>query len=199
MVDQAFRATLRNFATLFLLIAVVTVPLHLVYSVIFANVIETRELHSVIETFPEARQVRGVGQSQLTRARVGSGIVALLELAAIPFLARGVRRVLRRAEDGGSPGVAEALGAIREEPGIVFSSLRFGPLLVAAAVGIALAFAMERSALLLLEFVPDERTYPFFGLIKGVSRALGAPFFLVTLVMAERSAPERKPVTPELY
>ena len=74
-----------------------------------------------------------------------------------------------------------------------------GPLLVAAVVALAIAFAVERAGLLILEFVPDERSYPFFGLMQGVSRALGAPFFLVTLVMVGKPSGTRAERTPELY
>src|SRR5687768_15249003 len=100
MVDTAFRVTLRNFATLFLLVVTLTLPLHLVYSVVFKSVIETRELHGVIETFPESRQVRSVGRTQLTQARLALVAITLIEIAAVPFLARGTRRVLEREQAG---------------------------------------------------------------------------------------------------
>lgn len=198
MVDRAFRATLRNFGPLFLLVAVVTIPLHLVYSVVFAGVIETRELHGVIEMFPESRQVRGVGRDALTQARIGLSVVTLLELIAIPFLASGVRSVLRQETDDDLPSVMGALRAAKEGPALLPDLQRLGPLLIAAAVSLLLGTMIERTGLLLLEFVPDERSFPFFGLMQGVSRAVAAPFFLVTLVQVSRStAPIEE--TPSLY
>lgn len=199
MVDQAFRATLRNFGTLFLLVAVITVPLHLAYSVMFRNVIETRELHPVIETFPESRQVRSVGRTQLFQARVGLGVVTLLELGSLIYLARATRRVLKNDEAGELPGVRDALLSAREDPGVKPNLQRLGPLLVAAVFALAVGLLVERTALLLLEFVPDERSYPFFGLMQGVSRALAAPFFLVTLVLVSAAPSPRTERTPSLY
>lgn len=197
MVDQAFRATLRNFSTLFLLVAVVTVPLHVAYSVVFANVIETRELHDVIETFPEARQVRGVGKSRLNQARVGLALVTLIELASIPFLARGTRRVLQREAENALPTVRDGLRAMREGSVPLPGAGRAGPVIVALVVGAAFAIMIERIGLLALEFVSDARSFPFFGLMQGVARAAGAPFFLVTLVMSGRGKPAEE--TPDLY
>lgn len=199
MVDRAFGATLRNFGTLFLMVAVLTVPLHLAYSIMFRNVIETRELHPVIETFPDSRQVRSVGRTQLTQARVGLGVLTLIELAAIPFLARGARKVLRDADAGELPSVAEALRSVREGPKVGFDTRGLGPVLVSAVVALAIGLLFERAGLLLIEFVPDERSYPFFGLMQGVSRALGAPFLLVMLVHAGRARTARPEVTPSLY
>src|SRR5687767_1406913 len=129
MVDRAFRAALRNYSTLFLLVAVVTVPLHLLYSIVFQNVIETRELHAVIETFPDARQVRSVGRSQLTQARFGLALVTLIELAVLPFLARAGRRVLQMEEAGRVPSVGEALRSMKEAPGPRLGIDQMGPVI----------------------------------------------------------------------
>ena len=199
MVDKAFRAALRNFSTLFLIVAVITVPLHLLYGIVFQNVIETRELHSVIQTFPETRQVRSVGRAQLMQARVGLALVTLIELAVLPFLARAARRVLRMEEAGEVATVGAALRAIREEPAIPFGLDRMGPVLVAAAIGFAIGFAIERTGLLLLEFVSDESTFPFFGLMQGVSRAAGAPFLLAGLALLKPAAEAARDEVPPLY
>jgi hypothetical protein len=93
----------------------------------------------------------------------------------------------------------EALGAIGQGSTPRPSVERLGPLLVAAAIALAMGFAVERTGLLLLEFVPDERSYPFFGLMQGLSRALAAPFFLVTLVTTGATTHRRVEKTPELY
>ncbi len=198
MVDKAFRATFRNFATLFLLVAVVTVPLHLLYSVVFNNVIETRELHAVIETFPPARQVRSVGRSQLTYARVGFAIVTFLEIATIPFLARATRRVLDAEEEEELTSVTDALTGLRDAPPLGLDTSRMGPVLVGTATALAIGLGIERSGLLLLEFVPDAATFPFFGLMQGVSRAAGAPFLLTILAWPARTK-EGVGDAPKLY
>lgn len=197
MVDQAFRAALRNFSTLFLLVAVVTVPLHLAYSVMFANVIETRELHDVIETFPEARQVRGVGKAQLDRARIAFGVVTILELISIPFLARGTRRVLEIDRAGGLPTVREGLEAMRGGGAWHGGAHRAGPVIVAVIAALVLGLLIERIGLLLLEFVSDPRSFPFFGLMQAISRAAAAPFVLVTLILT--SGARGREELPGLY
>lgn len=197
MVDRAFRATLRNFSTLFFLVAVVTVPLHLAYSVMFANVIETRELHDVIETFPDARQVRGVGKAQLDRSQLALGVVTILELIAIPFLARGTRRLLEMEASGDLPTVRAGLEGMRDGGPWNGGVTRAGPVVVAAITAVVLGLTIERIGLLLLEFVSDPRTFAFFGLMQGVSRAAALPFLLVTLVFTSRT-PERENL-PDLY
>ena len=196
MVDRLFRTTLRNFSTLFLIAAVVTVPLHLIFSLVYKNVVETRELHDVIETFPEARQVRGVGKAKLTQSRIAMALITLIELLSIPFLVRAARRALELDRAGETPTVSESLQAMREGgpwwPGLT----RAGPVLVALAVGLVFGWLLERSGLLLLEFVSDVRSFAFYGLLQGVTRAAAAPFVLVAL--AETSAPGREEV-PGLY
>jgi hypothetical protein len=158
--------------------------LHLGYSLIFRNVIETRELHEVIATFPESRQVRGVGQDQLTHARIGLLLVSLLELAAVPWLTQATAKVLRDEEEGE---VATAGDALRSTPfTLKLRSVRPGPVIVAIVVSVLIGWLVERSGLLLLEFVADPRVFPFFGLMQAVARGVAGPFLLTTLVYAQR-------------
>ena len=189
---------MRNFAALFLFVCVVTVPLHLIYSLVFSNVIETREIHDVIETFPEARQVRGVGTSRLNQARVGFVLLTLIELGSIPFLARGTKRILEVADQDGMTTVPEGLEAIRSEQTPRLGLDNAGPVLTAAVLGLAIGILVERSGLAALEFVSDARSFPFYGLVQGVARAAGAPFLLATIVHAGR-AKERGVDAPTLY
>jgi len=200
MLDRSFGDALRNFATLFLLVAAVTVPLHLVYSVIFQNVIETRELHSVIAEFPSARQVHGVGTMQLAQARIALLVISIIEIAAIPWLARATAYVLDSEPSGRIPLVGEALRKAGSplHVGNVGWARRPGPLLVATLIALLVGVLIERSGLALLEFVPDASAYPFFGLMQGVARAAGAPFLLATIVLSAR-AKDLPPKKPTLY
>lgn len=198
MLDKAFRAALRNFATLFLLVCVVALPLHLVYSVVFANVIETREIHDVIETFPEARQVRGVGTSRLTQARIGLLLVTLVELGSLPFLARGTKRILETEREGEMTTVTEALESIRTESTPRVDLDRAGPVVVAAVASLLIGFLVSRTGLALLEFVSDARSFPFYALVQAVARAAGAPFLLAAIVCADRTK-GRRVNAPTLY
>jgi hypothetical protein len=195
MLERSFGHAIRNFGTLFLLIATFTVPLHLAYSLVFRNVIETRELHEVIATFPPSRQVRGVGQAQLTQARVGLIVVSLIEVALIPWLAAATAKVLRDEEEGEVTTVGAAL---RGTFTFAVGRIKIGPVAMAAVVALLIGFLLERSGLLLLEFVSDPRAYPFFGLMQGVSRALAGPFLLTTLVYI-RTSKERTPRAPNVY
>ena len=196
MLERSFGLEIRNFSTLFLLIATLTVPLHLAYSLVFRNVIETRELHEVIATFPPVRQVRSVGQTQLTQARVGLIIVTALELAAIPWLAQATARAIRRRDDDSVMTLGMAFRGAR--PSLRLGRIQPGPLVVSAVVAFLIAFLVERSGLLLLEFVSDARSFPFFGLMQGVSRALGGPFLLTTIVCSQRTK-ETGAGAPNLY
>ncbi|HYI44464.1 MAG TPA: hypothetical protein VE174_03245 [Actinomycetota bacterium] len=196
MLERSFGQAIRSFGTLFLLVAMLTVPLHLAYSLVFRNVIETRELHEVIGTFPSSRQVRGVGQTQLTQARVGLIVVSLIELAAIPWFVQMTVKVLRDEEEGN---IATVSDAVRGTPfSFRLGPIRPGPVAVSVVVALLIGFLIERSGLLLLEFVSDPRSYPFFGLMQGVARAAGAPFVLATLAYSHRPK-ETTPKVPNVY
>ncbi len=201
LLDRAFRLTLRNFGSLFLVVAALTVPLHLAYSVVFSDVITTRELHDEIRAFPEHRQLRSVGRDQLQQAWVGLAIVTVLELAAIPLFLAATERILGSDERGEIPTVGAAFQGL---------SLRRPhgsrpPSQSAAEIGVALGLAAivwwltRRIGLVALEFVSDTRTFPFYGLLQGVAVAVAAPFFLVTWVCARSDAKEGGVTTPKLY
>ncbi len=185
LIDRSLRLTLRNFSTLFFVVAALTIPLHLAYSLVFGNVIATRELQDEIRAFPEHRQVRSVGRDQLRNSLIGFTLVTVIELAAIPFLVRATHRVLADDAEGEIPTAIEALRGIghRQDPQS-FVPGAAGTIAAAAALCIVIGWLFERNGLLLLEFVSDARSFPFYGLVQGVSRAVAAPFFLVTWVCA---------------
>lgn len=199
MVERSFATAGKHYVTLFLLVATLTVPLHLLYSIVFKNVIETRELHPVIETFPEARQVRGVGRPQLWQARIGLGLVILIELAAIPMLARaGGRAIELQEEDEEVP----LFGTLREAGPTPRLDGRWKPggmraAAIAALFSLVVVILVERIGLLALEFVSDARTFPFFGLMQGISRAAAGPFLLAALVHTRTK--EQGVREPKLY
>ena len=110
MLERAFSAAFRNLSTLFLMVALFTVPLHVGYSYLFRDVIEVRKIHSSIEGFPSYRQVKNVGPDELRTARLTYLGLSVLELALLlPLLARATARVLEVDAAGGVPTIPRAL------------------------------------------------------------------------------------------
>jgi hypothetical protein len=199
MLERAFTAAFRNFSTLFLMVALFTVPLHVGYSFLFRDVIEVREIHSSIEGFPSYRQVKNVGPDELRTARLTYLGLSVLELALlVPLLARATARVLEVDAAGGVPTIPRAFRASLRRGSSASRGL-FGALpsiLIAAVLAFAIGWLFERAALLLVETVPDERAWPLVGGIQGCSRALAAPFVLAAIAIDRASAKEVPPDTP---
>jgi hypothetical protein len=199
LLDYVLRTIFRNFWTVFFFVAVLTLPVHLGYAVVFSEVIETREIHDEIESFPEERQVRGVGRGELFTSRMTAWFLVLLELAAIPLLARGAHRVVELDTDGEVTTVRDALEhlRVRLEPA-TWREGGFRIFLMLAAIGIVTGFLIDRIGLLLLEFVPDDRTFPFFGLVRAISHATTLTILLVSLHLL-RGTKEDATAVPKLY
>jgi hypothetical protein len=199
MLERAFTAAWRNFSTLFLLVALFTVPLHVGYSYLFRDVIEVREIHSSIEGFPSYRQVKNVGADQLRTARLAYLGLSLLELALLlPVLVRATARVIEVDAAGGVPTIPTASRAVLRR---TRGSLRdligaLPPVLMAAVLALAIGWLFERAALLGVEVVPDEHAWPLVGAIQGCARGVAAPFLLVALSFGLASAKEVPPDRP---
>jgi hypothetical protein len=193
--DRAFRATFRNFSTLFLLVASLTVPLHLAYSVAFRDVVAVGDLRSAIERFPPHRKVHGVGRKRLHESRVAFIGLSLLEVALIPVLVRATERVLEVDEQGGVPSVLDAYRHVvqpRPRQGIGFARV-----VAAVVVAITVAFLAERIGLLLTEPVPRTLDFLAAGLVRALSRAVGAPFALSAMALESlRREARQRPGTP---
>ncbi|MDQ3957154.1 MAG: hypothetical protein M3273_02410, partial [Actinomycetota bacterium] len=150
LLERTLRLALRNYGTLFLFVATVTVTLHLVYLFVFRDVTAVSDLHPAIEAFPQSRQVRGVGRADLSAWRSGAWIVAAVEIALIPLLARGAARVLEQDEAGEVPTVAAALRAFVARGYGSFPSPRdAGPVLVTAAFGVVVWWLVRTTGMLL--------------------------------------------------
>jgi len=179
LLDEGLRATLRNFSTLFLLAAVVTVPLHVIHGYVFRDVIAVRELAPAIEHFPPAGMVRGVGQERLDAARRVALGLTLVELALLPLAAGAAAAVAAMEQRGRPPTVLGALASAFGVPGAVAALRRApGPLLAATLIAGACYLLAHALAVLLSEPVPDERAFALAGLLEGAARALAATFFL---------------------
>jgi hypothetical protein len=186
--DRVLAITWRNFATLFLIVALVTVPLHVGRAFMDRKVLVARELEPDIEAFPEGREVRGIGPADLDGARRSLVVVTIIELALLTLAVGAVRRALSIDLRGRPPGVLDAWA---HAPGALFRGPSGpGPSVSTVVVGVGLGLAagilLERIGLILAEPVPLYLTFAPTGLTQGVARALGAIFFLVPLALLGR-------------
>jgi hypothetical protein len=143
--------------------------------------------------------VKNVGPDELRTARLAYLGLSVLELALLlPLLARATARVLEVETAGGVPTIPRALRASFRRGSSASRGL-FGALpsiLIAALLAVAIGWLFERAALLLVEAVPDEHSWPLVGAIQGFSRALAAPFLLTAIAIDRSSAKEVPPDRP---
>jgi hypothetical protein len=196
--DSTLRFVFRNFATLFLLVALFTIPLHVGRAFAYRRVVGLRELHPAIAELPPDRFVRGVGAADLEAAQSALLAVVAIELALIPLMAGAVRRIAQNDAAGRVPTIADALGhtlGAWRHPAPNATRTTF-------LAGVALAFAVgalvHRTGLLLAEPVPEAVAFSPIGLTEGLAAAAAAPFFLVPLALLPRSAKGRDPGAPTL-
>jgi hypothetical protein len=200
VLDRTLRLALRNYVTLFLFVATFAVSIHLVYLFVFRDVAGLAEIHDAIREFPPQRQVRGVGQRDLDAWRIGNVVVTLIEIALVPFLAKGAARVIEQDEGGEVPTVGAALSATMKRGYRWFPSPReAGPLLVTVAVGLLTWWFVRRTGLLLVEPVGPDSKWAAVGLVEGAARSAAAPFVLVSVVLRKSSPKEEKVFTPNPY
>ncbi len=199
MLERTLRLALRNYVTLFLFVACVTLTIHLVYLFLFRDVVAVSELHAAIEEFPPQRQVRGVGHRDLDAWRVGNGVVTLIEIALVPFLAKGAARVVEQDEAGEVPTVKAALAATAQRGYKWFPSLReAGPLLVSSALALAVWWLIRKTGSPLVEPLDPGSRWAAAGLLEGAARAAAAPFVLVSVVLRKSRPKGDQVFTPNL-
>ena len=190
LVDRVLRATFRNFATLFLATAIVTVPVQVGYELAFDEVVAVGHLHHFIDEFPEGRQVRGVGAAELERYRWWGIAIVLLEIALLPVLVRVTRRVLATDGDDEIPGVALAWArALRRLPSAPRPPSWPVPVVVGLVVAVGVFLLGESIAAVAAEPVPRAYVWAVLAAARGAVRALAAPFLLVPLAVAAGGFP----------
>lgn len=192
LLERALRAAFRNFWTLFLLVALVTVTANLVYGLLYKDVLELRELHLYIRFLSPSRQVRGVGAPDLAAAEGAFWWVVAIEAALVPLLVLAARRVLVHDEHGGVPTVPDAVTHLRDRRGPL--RVRMGldglaTLLAGTLIALAIWYLAQRIGFLIAEPLPDRFNFAAFALVRGGALALAGPFFLAAAVAALR-APE---------
>lgn len=183
LLDRAFRLSFRNFSTLFLIVATVAVPLHLIFSFYFRDVIAVNELHSAIEDLPGYLQVKGVKAREIRAYRSAFLALSAVELALVPILAAASRRTLETDARGQVPTVAQAWKGLRElrlrRPG----RASWTTVAVAAGCSLLLGVLVEAAASTLLQPVPEAALWATQGLVQGLSRSLAVPFTLTALFL----------------
>ena len=194
LTDRALRATFRNFSTLFLLSAFVTVTAHLVYGFIFRDVLEVDELHRFVKGLTPGRTVNGVGRSDLDSAVQWSKAVIAVEILLLPLLIGAARRIVDRDEKGEVPTVIDSLRHPRSgtKLSFKFNGRELGTLLAGVILGVVTWLLASQLGLLIAEPLPDPWNFLSFSLAYGVSEALGLAFFLGALVTAGLSASRRR-------
>ncbi|MFN2490758.1 MAG: hypothetical protein ABR529_13700 [Actinomycetota bacterium] len=179
MLDGALRATFRNFSTLFLLVALVTVPLHVAHAYFFRQVIAVDELHGAIERFPEGRQVRRVGVEELRDARLGLLGLSLLEVALLPVALSAAQHALATPADEVPTVWGAWLGVRRGAPaGLLPPAAAVPSALVGAGLALLVGVMARAVGLLLVESLSDPVAFAGVGLVEGTSRALAGAFLL---------------------
>ena len=193
LLDRAFRFVFRNFSTLFLLVAAVTVTTHLIYGFVYREVLEVTELHPFIEGLSPGRYVKGVGAKELEGARTAGLVLALIQVALLPLLIGATRRIFERDGAGAVPTVVDALTHVTVGPRLALGRPgRWGvTALLGLLVGAAVWWLSQKAGLVLAEAVPNDLNFIAFGLVRGIALALGAPFFLAGIVVP--AATERQP------
>lgn len=185
LLDRAWSFTFRNFSTLLLIVGFVTLPLHLGYNFAFRDVAAVRPLRSEIERFPEYRQVRSVGPTELRNARIAYAVLTLIELASVPLLLAAFGAVVDAERKGTVP---TAIGAWRAGLRRVRESMRlpreqWGVLLAAGVTAFVIAVLVTALGALVSEAVPADLDFLVFGLTQAAARAVAAPFVLSLLVL----------------
>lgn len=198
MVERAFERTLRNFSTIFMIVAAIVAPIHLVYAFTFRNVIATSDYHDAIEAMENGRKVRSVGPRELDQARLAFWIVTAGEIALVPFALRATRRALIVDDEGGVPTAsdawAHAFGRQHARP-----ATRGWLAPAAAGLGAAAAAALLINGIGdgLTAFLSDEQRWAGEAVTQIVTRAGALPLFLGPVAAAR--AKEEGPSAPKLY
>lgn len=188
LADRALRTALRNLSTFFLIVALVTVPLNVVWGFLYQDVIGLREVHDDIRDLPEGQRVSGVDSSKLDQARLAELIVLALEAALIPVLVRVTRRAIEIDESGHVP---TALGAWRglarrsERPRAEF---RVGVVLTTTLFAGAVWLLASSIGSLLAAPLGDQIAWAVVGAGRGLALALALPFALVGMIEARARA-----------
>lgn len=197
--ERTVNATFRDFSTFFLVVLALILPVHLVYAWMFQDVLAVRELHGAIAEFPASRQVRGVGQADVTNARLWFWIVIAIEIALLPLIVKACRAVLDQARRGEVTSVRTALAAIRSRRGSDGGRPSSEAWIPALGIALVIAVAAESTLRQVADFVPDDGAFLALALASSVARACGIPFVAVALAAEGANGKAGDGKIPDLY
>lgn len=185
MLDRAFRLTLRDLSTYFLLAACLFVPLQIAHAFVFQDTIAVTELHDQIGALREDETVRGVGPGDLDTYRLTGVLVLAVDILLLPLLIAAASRVLETRERGELPSLRQAWhGAPRRIAQSLRSFRAPGVLLTSLVVAVAIGALARVSGLLLIEPLSEPTLWAGVGLIEAGARSLAAPFVMVPAAFA---------------
>lgn len=195
LLDRALATTFRHFATCFLLVAMLTVPLHVAVSYSHRDVIALVEIHDDIAEFRDRQRVRGVGTDELNAYRSSGPIIILVELAALPILVAAAVRIVEQDAAGRPSFIVDAWkhGARRWRH---LRPARPGVALAGAILAVMVGLLARTAGHLAAEPLPDAVAWAGAALAEGLSRALGAPFLLIPAAFAFGPAKGGPPGAP---
>ncbi len=200
LLDRSLRATIRNFSTLFLVVFMLLGPLHLLYAIVFHDVLELRELHPAIEGFPPNRLVRGVGQAAVSQARIWFWALVVVEVVALPVLLRACQRVLGTDAAGDVPTAIGAWRSLRAETAMTTQSgNKLGTVAAALLIAAASGTLLELIGMSLVNLLPDSVAFAAIALTQATARSTGVVFFLVPFAHALAARPGRTQQVPDLF
>ena len=198
MIERAFARTFRNFSTIFMVVAVVVLPVHLIYAFTFRNVIATSDFHDAIDSMPSYRQVRSVGPPQLDHARLAFWLITAAELALVPLAMRATRRVFIVDDAGEVPTAVDAWGrALQRQEGRTFRPGWVAPALVGVAGAVAAGLLIAGVGSSLTGFLSEDWRWTGVGLTQALALAGAAPLALGPLALIRAKA--GPPSTPKVY
>ena len=171
MLDRALAKMFADLSTLILIACVLTAPVHLVHAYAFKDQLSVREMGPEIDSLDEADRIRGVNRAEIEVERAWLTIVVVLELLTTPFLARAAQRVYSVSEEGGVPGVMDALGDLRSGSGIGRPPI--GPLAVIAVLGGLTAWLVLTIGTRVADMAPADLAWVGIGSARALAMAIG--------------------------
>jgi hypothetical protein len=201
MLDRAVALTLRNLSTLFLLGAIVFVPLHLAHAFAFRNVLSVADIRGDISEFPEGKKVRNVGTEELGDERSTLLVLLLVEAGISVLLVGGARRVVEIDDGDGVPTVTDAWShALPLLQTVPVSARSSGPLLVCGSIGVLAAFLIYRIGALATELLGDDKAFVGVGLSRGAAVALFVTFVIGPVAaLSTGNRPNPAPQSLDVY
>lgn len=188
MLERALQLTFRDFSTWFLLVALVVVPIELVYSFAFRDVIAVRHIHGAIEAFDEGQDARGVGPGELRTARIARWGATALQLLLLPWLATVARGLLDQLVGGRVPSIRAALAERRARASVLGALTRAPATLIAAAgTSLLLGLLLFQLGNLVIEPVRGGAAWAGIGMVHGVARSVALPVLVIAWAEGMRS------------